>query len=336
MGLTKRQVAEKVCRRYPDMPARTLARKLHEDNPALFPTIEDARRSVRVVFGVCGKRYRKQTAKLGTARPPRKAGAVPPLPESVDEPWEPFVLNAKRILVLSDLHLPYHSVGAIDAAIAYGIPYLPDAILINGDLFDFYQLSRFDKSPTKPKVAHELECGNKFFAHLRGVFGNGVRVILKLGNHDQRWDTYLQQAAPLLFDIPAVRNGWHELAGIDTHGIEVVSDQRPIMLGRLPVLHGHELGRGISSPVNPARGAFLRAHHTILVGHSHQTSGHADTNIWHEETFCWSTGCLCGLTPEYARINRWNYGFATVTVAKDGSFDVENLRITQDFKVRKS
>ena len=85
-----------------------------------------------------------------------------------------------------------------------------------------------------------------------------------------------------------------------------------------------------------ARGAFLRTLHTVLVGHGHRTSGHAESSMWHDEVFCWSQGCLCDLTPEYARINRWNHGFAVVTVDKDGTFDVDNLRISKQGKVRSS
>jgi hypothetical protein len=57
--------------------------------------------------------------------------------------------------------------------------------------------------------------------------------------------------------------------------------------------------------------------------------------MWHAETFCWSTGCLCDLTPEYARINRWNHGAAIVTVFDDGEYEVHNFRIAHG-KVRSS
>ncbi len=120
------------------------------------------------------------------------------------------------------------------------------------------------------------------------------------------------------------------------HGIELVKDQRPIMAAKLPILHGHEKGKGISAPVNQARGAFLRLHHTVLEGHGHRTSGHCEPDMFGAEVFCWSTGCLCDLRPEYARINKWNWGFAIATIHADGSFDVANQRITADGKVRSS
>jgi hypothetical protein len=58
--------------------------------------------------------------------------------------------------------------------------------------------------------------------------------------------------------------------------------------------------------------------------------------MWHKETFCWSTGCLCDLTPDYSRVNRWNHGFAVVEVDEAGSFNVDNLRISKKGEIRSS
>jgi hypothetical protein len=44
---------------------------------------------------------------------------------------------------------------------------------------------------------------------------------------------------------------------------------------------------------------------------------------------------LCGLHPEYARLNKFNHGFAAVEIAADGQFNVQNYRITNG-KVRSS
>lgn len=327
MGLETpvQRAALALCKKFPDAPARTLARKLHADNPALFPNVERARDAVRIVFGAHGKKHRHiPSAKL--KRPGRKAGEVPPLPESVATSWEPFVLDARRTLCLSDLHLPHHDTSAIEAALKFGDKYEPDCILINGDLFDFYQVSRFDRDPTKPKVSDELEAGRQLFAHLRSRFKKS-RLVFKWGNHDERWDKYLQASAPLLFDIADVRDAWHGPAGIREFGVELVKDQRPVMLGKLRVLHGHEKGRGISSPVNQARGAFLRLLSSALEGHGHRQSEHTERTADGQTIACWSTGCLCGMYPEYARINRWSQGFATVEVERSGDYHVELKRI---------
>jgi hypothetical protein len=45
---------------------------------------------------------------------------------------------------------------------------------------------------------------------------------------------------------------------------------------------------------------------------------------------------LCDLNPEYARVNKWNHGFALVEVAKNKDFEVTNYRISPKGIVRAS
>jgi hypothetical protein len=109
-------------------------------------------------------------------------------------------------------------------------------------------------------------------------------------------------------------------------GIEVIGDKRIIKLGDLNVVHGHEFGGSIFSPVNIARGLFLRGKVSALQGHNHQTSEHTETNMNRDITTTWSTGCLCELHPAYLPINKWNHGFTIVDI--DGNdFHVRNKRI---------
>jgi hypothetical protein len=113
----------------------------------------------------------------------------------------------------------------------------------------------------------------------------------------------------------------------DKHGIQLIGEKRIVMLGKLPVLHGHELPKGLATPVNPARGAFLRAIDCLMIGHQHRTSEHTETTLTGKMITCWSTGCLSHLHPDYAPINRWNHGAATVTVDDEGNFTVDNFRL---------
>lgn len=323
--------AETLCRKFPDHSARGLARMLVEQsNKAL--TIEQARSRIRGVLGLNGKRERR--ANKDSYRQPRQAGELRAMPKSVAEPWTPYTMPVVgRIGVLSDIHVPYHS----EIAVAAAVQYLKDVgvagLLLNGDIADFYSISRWEKDPSKRDFRGELEAVRDFVAWLRDQFP-AIPIVYKTGNHEERWQAYLWQHAPELSDDALMSLvAWLKLG---THDIELVEDKRVVMLGRLPVLHGHELPKGLAAPVNVARGAFLRTLTSCLVGHSHRTSGHAETNMWHAETFCWSAGCLCDMTPDYARINRWNHGFAVVDVRESGEFDVENLRITLDGKVRTS
>ena len=169
-------------------------------------------------------------------------------------------------------------------------------------------------------------------AWIRGQFPS-IPIVFKAGNHEERWNHWLWQHAPEISDEP--RMGLAQWLDMTDHGIEYVEDQRPIMVGELPIIHGHEEGNGISAPVNPARGSFMRLHHTSLKGHCHRTSAHSEPDMFGREIFCWSTGCLCDLRPEYARFGKFNHGFASVYVHADGQFDVRNFRIASG-KVRSS
>ena len=108
------------------------------------------------------------------------------------------------------------------------------------------------------------------------------------------------------------------------------------MCGKLAVFHGHELPSGLTNPVNMARGAFLRMVDSVLVGHGHRSSNHTEPDWQKREITTWSQGCLCDMNPEYARINKWNHGFATIEVQRGGNFNVTNLRVSPDGKIRTS
>lgn len=319
---------EELCAKFPDAPNLGLAKRAKKERPESFATVETARDMVRNIRGAHGK---QKLAHATQRRPKGKAGQVPKMPPSLAEPFEVFTIDSKRCGIISDVHIPYHSEVAFGAAVAALKQVKIDTLLINGDFADFYQVSRHQRDPKHRRFSEELKSVVQGLEWLRSEFPK-QRIVYKMGNHEERWDHFIWNRAPEIYDLANVRID--ELIQAKRFGVEVVGDQRFIMLGQLPILHGHELGKSIFSPVNPARGAFLRTHHTVLVGHSHQTSGHADTDMFHSETFVWSTGCLCDLTPAYARNNRWNHGFAWVDIARDGSFSVSNRRIAKNGDVR--
>lgn len=324
------EMARDLARRFPDAPARTLARRLVADSNGAI-TLHQARMRMQRQFGVQGKQHRRKI-KAAAPRETRQAGVVYSMPPTHAEPWTPHVMKVLGpVGILSDIHVPYHSEIAVTAAVEFLKRQQLAALLLNGDIADFYAISRYMKDPKQRDFKGELEAVRGFVAWLRSQFPS-IPIVLKAGNHEERWNHWLWQHAPEISDDPRMSlTGWLELA---KHDITLVEDQRPIMLGKLPVLHGHELPRGMAAPVNVARGAFLRTGSTVLVGHSHRTSNHAEANMWHHETACWSTGCLCDLRPEYARINRWNHGFAVATVWERGQFDVNNYRVMSDGSVR--
>lgn len=325
---TKIDLAANLCKRFPKAASRALARKLYDEHNLSFRDVEDARETIRRARGASGKKNR---TKARVPREHKKPGWHPECPPSAAESWKPVELPKPcRVLSLSDIHIPYHDQKAVQAAVEWGVKFNPTELLINGDCLDFHGISRWDKDPNARTLKQELQTGRELLSWLRGKFPK-ANFRYKIGNHDDRWDKYIWQKAPELFDIEHVQ--LNNVLEFEKFNIQRIDDQI-VLAGELPILHGHELPKGLTNPVNPARGAFLRTNSTILIGHLHRSSTHADPNLWHDETAAWSQGCLCDRRPKYARINKWNWGFAAVEVDKEGQFDLHNLRISNQYKVR--
>ena len=306
--------------KFPKASGAALVRMLMRDFPALYETRNAAECHVRWYRGKRGSESRKSAEHRGTAKP---LGQLP-LPESEAKPWLPFKIDASRVLCLSDIHIPFHDNAALEAALSYGDTFKPDAVLLNGDVLDFQSISKFSRDPRGPTLSDELKQCTAFLAHLRRRFPL-AQIHWKLGNHEERWERFLRDKAPEILEIAEF--AWHKLGGVKANDVNIIGEQRIVMCGKLPVLHGHELPRGISNPVNPARGTFLRAIDCALTAHQHRTSEHSERSMLGRVIACWSQGCLCDLNPEYSRINRWDHSFATVQTVPIGDYECRLHRI---------
>lgn len=114
-----------------DMPTLKLARIVYQDNPLLFSNVESARLTLRNIEGKSNNRVRVR--KEVPERPKNPYN----LPQSDEAIYQPYELKAKRLLVLSDIHIPYHSIDALTCVFDYAKNEKPDAILLNGDTLDF-------------------------------------------------------------------------------------------------------------------------------------------------------------------------------------------------------
>jgi predicted phosphodiesterase len=299
------------------MPTLKLARIVFKDNPLLFRDVEAVRLVLRGIEGKADNRTAIRKEMPDRPRNPYN------LPESDEAIYEPYKLEAKRLLVLSDIHIPYHNIDSLTCTFDYAKKEKPDAILLNGDTLDFFGLSKFIKDPKKRSVAHELEAFKNLMDIIKKVFN--AKIYYKMGNHCERYEHFLWMKA-------------HELVGVDefdfgniikarSEGIEMIKDKRVVKAGDLSIIHGHEFGGGIFSPVNVARGLYMRGKVSAMQGHSHVTSENTELDMDGKMITTWSVGCLCELNPQYRPLaNKYNHGFAIVDI--DGqNYQVRNKRI---------
>jgi predicted phosphodiesterase len=320
-------IAAAAIRETPSGHTRTIAKRILKERPDRFKSFEQATSAVARARGVGGC---SQTV-VRCKQEPKSHAWKASCPPSAAEPYAPVGLGTRiTVLSLSDMHVPYHDQKAIEAAVKYGVDRKPDIVLLNGDTMDFYRMSRWQQDPNKRDLKYEVETGKEMLVWLRSKFPK-ARFIFKMGNHENRLNNYIWNRAAEFWNLDNLQI--QNVLGFEDLGIERVDDQI-ILAGKLPILHGHELPKGANSPVNPARGAFLRTLHSVLIGHFHRSSTQPEKDMLGGEMAVWSQGCLCDMRPEYMRFNKWNHGFAVVYVSQDGSYGLQNLRIGEDYSVR--
>lgn len=329
--MNKSEVARNYVRQYSKngvllVSKKKLAETMFKKEKPLFKSNEDARSFLRFVTGTCGKSKRSIIEKVENPFTQQNQWGIPEEHEMPDT--TPFVIDEKHspALVIADTHFPYHDKKALEATLNYGIKQNCKSIILNGDIPDFYEVSSFLKDPRARKFKDELDELYVFINALKKQFGF---VFYKLGNHDERYYKYLFKNAPLLFEAERVR----ELVELDNildmgGNAKMIKDKRIIKLGNLNVIHGHEFGKeGVFSPVNAARGYFIKSIAHVLSAHKHQTSYHPQKTINGDVLGSWSVGCLCHMNPQYAPLNKWNHGFAIVSWNNKGHFSVDNKTI---------
>lgn len=308
--------------KFPDHGHRTVAKALHDEHPQLFQSVEIARSALRQLTGNKGDQSR---ATAPIPRDAREPGYAPRLPKSRAKAKKPFALKGpKKILMMSDLHVPYHDEKAIELAIQTGIDEGCDTVVLLGDVMDCYQISRWTRDPSYAPLKDELKATKQFLEYLRSKFPEAL-IVWKEGNHEERWLHFFFQNAPQFVGLPFT--DLYSNAGARDFDIEIVDEKRKILAGGLIMYHGHELPKGLTNPVNQARGQFLRALSNMICGHGHRTSQHVENSEGGHLFGNWSLGCLCHLKPDFASINKWNHGFATVNLEKNGQFHVQNYMI---------
>jgi predicted phosphodiesterase len=321
--MNKSDVAREYRTKFPEMATAKLARVMYDKNRLLFKDEEAARFILRYIEGKTGDRRKKHVAQKQFIKDEPRPYNPYKLPESDETKFEPYVLKGhKRVAIFADVHIPYHSIAALTAAIDYVRKEKPDALILNGDALDFHGLSRFQKDPRKKKFSEELETWRKMFDAFSKALN--CKIYYKIGNHEERYEHYLWMKAGELAGVEEFE--LTSLLQSRAKGIEVISDKQIIKAGGLNIIHGHEFGGSIFSPVNIARGLYLKGKVSAIQGHNHQVSEHTEPDMNGKIVTTWSLGCLCELHPAYLPINKWAHGFALVDI--DGSdFMVRNKRI---------
>jgi len=226
----------------------------------------------------------------------------------------------KKVGILSDIHVPYHSLSALTCAIKYLREEQIDCLILNGDIFDFYAISRHEKEKDLRDFPREIEMGRNFLQKVRDLFPH-IPIYYKMGNHENRWQRYLNEQAEEFSQLHEMQ--FEQFFRLDKLNLIYVPDWQGIELADLLILHGHELMAG---GMNPSQSTFNKTFCNTIIGHVHRTTSTTKKNGFKEFFHTYSTGCLTQLSPKYYPFAQHNNGMAMVYI-ENGKTKVSNIMI---------
>lgn len=314
---------------HPDMPSLKLARIIYNENNLQFTNVEDARSVLRRIEGKKGNNDRKSLKNkdliIENARPYNPYS----LPESYAKDRTPIKLPmaCNNILLISDLHIPYHDIQAITIALDFGKEQNVNTIFINGDLIDFSQISKFDSDLSKRNTKQEFDATKQFLVSLRAAFPLAEIYWLK-GNHCIRWEKFLMQKVKEIWNDDYF--SLEQRLNLNEQRVHLLDDKVLVKAGKLSITHGHHIMRGFFSPVNSARGVYMKAKQSTIIGHVHKVSTHSETDMDGNSVTTYSMGSLCEKRPDYSPlVSSYQHGFAHVLIDNNGDYHLKNYQIVK-------
>jgi len=315
--------------KYPNMPSLKLARIIYEaeNNNLLFKNVEYVRSALRYIEGKSGRQHLKSLANKDLLLKEERPKNPYNLPESHSKDRTPLKLplSCNNILLISDLHIPYHDIDAITIALDYGKKNKVNTIFINGDLIDFSQISKFESDLNKRSTKQEFDATKEFLVQLRKAFPSAEIYWLK-GNHCIRWEKFLMAKVKEIWDDDYFK--LEERLKLNEQRIKILDDKILVKAGKLSITHGHHIMRGFFAPVNSARGVYMKAKQSTIIGHVHKVSTHSETDMDGNVVTTYSTGSLCEKRPDYSPlVSSYQHGFAHIVIENNGDYHLKNYQI---------
>lgn len=226
-------------------------------------------------------------------------------------------MGKNKFIVISDIHIPFHSKKAIKAMLQFIKLHKVQTVILNGDILDMYDVSRFDKSPDRiNSLQKELNKAKALFKELREILPEAEIVFIK-GNHEYRLERYLMKH-PELFSLEALK--LPNLLQLKDYNIKYCD--KHYKLGPLKITHGSVVRK---FSCYTAKAELERNDCSGISSHTHRLG------IYYSRTpsrsLAWAeSGCLCDLDPEYVDSPNWMNGFIYGYVDKE-SFNITTIPI---------
>jgi len=183
----------------------------------------------------------------------------------------------RRVVVLSDLQIPYHDPVALKKVLAFIKWYRPNELWCVGDELDAPEPSRWNKGMAgeyAPTLQDSIDQTYNIMADFRDALGKNKPFIIQRSNHTDRIQTYIRKYAPAFGSLESLKI--EELLGYSSLGIQYLHRFKELLPGWV-MAHGDE-GRSVQVPGSTAMSLAKKLGKSVVCGHTHKLG------IQHETT----------------------------------------------------
>lgn len=218
----------------------------------------------------------------------------------------------KRILVGSDFHDQAADPFVLGVFLETAERVQPDVIVLNGDLFEFAEFSRFDKDPRRINVRAAFDfVRERIFKPLREVCPK-AQIDFLIGNHDLRVLRHMADRTPYLVPLLDLMGiSLAKLFGLDDHQINLVS--KADLSAYMPKESKEELAKNHKVYFKTLVVGHIPGNYGLssVGAHTHKPMFQCQTNELSGDYFQLTTGCIAAVDFDYVEgLNRYQQSFA--------------------------
>lgn len=230
----------------------------------------------------------------------------------------------KSYLVVSDIHVPDHSIKALRPIFKMMDDVKFDGLVNLGDFCDNACISHWNKSKQLTSEGKKLKSdyiiGNALLDEFDKRLPKNCDKHFMIGNHEEFYYQFLEYN-PMLEGFLNPINELH----LKERGYKVYEKYNDIFrIGKLNFTHGIYCG------LHYVKKHIDECKTNIIFGHVHSQRERYECSPAKQLSIAgYAVGCLCDKSPDYMRNkpNKWTNGFACVNFYPNGEFNVQLVRI---------
>jgi len=212
--------------------------------------------------------------------------------------------------VISDLHVPFHDPAALAVMLKMQQHFRPKNVIMNGDMLDCVQLSRFSKEPQEPasfKAQVEELCD------IIKKVQRYSNVIYIEGNHEARVGKYINDNAPELLGLVSIEGLINNNLETPIEYVRTTPGESMLEWDNLLIGHFNKAAKNTGYTVKLLVEKYMTS---VVQAHTHRLGEYAIRG-YYGTLRGWECGCLCDINPSYVAVPNWQQGFLVYTGDKD-------------------